>query len=136
MGRMVADAKRFLDHGGDPLGRPHVAQKPLGFGTLFQQAHQLGFLLGTQPGYPTGRHAMDQRLGASFARPLEPLTHRARRDAQRWRYRAAAPARLVQRPGAEPPPLVQLLARGGNTCAHPFRCTPPLPPFTTLRWDQ
>jgi len=115
---VVADAKRCLDDGGDPLGRPHVAQEPMGLGALFQQAHQLGFLLGTQPGHPTGRQAMDQRLGASFARPLEPLTHRARRHTQRLRNRAAAPAGLVQRPGAEPPPLVQLLSGRCNASSH------------------
>ncbi len=123
MGGMVADPKRFLDHGGDPLGRPHVAQEPVGIGTLFQQAHQLGFLLGTQPGHPTGRQAMDQRLGASCARPLEPLTHRPRRHAQRLRYRAATPAGLVQRPGAEPPPFVQLLSGGCDSVVYTSWCT-------------
>jgi hypothetical protein len=118
MGGMVADAKRFLNHGSDALGGPHVAQEPVGLGPLFQQAHQLGFLLGTQPGYPTGWHPVDQRVGASFARPLEPLTHRARRHAQRLRYRAAAPPGLVQRPGTEPPPLVQLLTGGCYASSH------------------
>jgi hypothetical protein len=34
------------------------------------------------------------------------------------RDRAAAPASLVQRPGAEPPPLVQLLTGGCNPSSH------------------
>lgn len=115
---VIPHAKSLRDQGGDALGRPDVAQEPMRLGPLFQKAYQLGFLLGTQPGHPTGWHAMDQRLGASFARPLEPLTHRARRHAQRLCNRAAAPAGLVQRPGAEPPPLVQLLTGGGNTSSH------------------
>jgi len=103
---VIPHANGLLDQGGDALGRPDVAQEAMRLGALFQQMHQRGFLLGTQPGYPTGRQAMDQRLGASFARPLEPLTHRARRDAQRLCNRAAAPTGLVLCPGAEPPPLV------------------------------
>jgi hypothetical protein len=115
---MILHTKRLLDQRGDALGRPDVAQESMRPGALLQQAHQRGFLLGTQPGRPTGRHPVDQRLGASFARSLEPLTHRARRDAQRLRYRAAAPAGLGERPGAEPPPLVQLLTGGCNPSSH------------------
>ena len=115
---VIPYAKGLLDQGGDALGRPHVAQEPVRLGALFQQAHQRGFLFGTQPGHPTRRHPVDQRLSASFARPLEPLTHRARRDAQRLRYRAAAPPGLGERPSAEPPPLVQLLTGGCIPSSH------------------
>ena len=115
---MVADPKRFLDQSRDALGRPDVAQEPMRFGPLFQQAHQLGFLLGPQPGHSTGRHAMDQSVSASFARSLEPLTHRARRDAQCFRDRAAAPAFLGECPRAEPPPLVQLLTGRCHASSH------------------
>ena len=118
MRRVVPDAKGALAQRRDALGGPHVAQEAVGFGTLLQQAHQLSFLLGGQPGRGAGGHPMGQGLGASFTRPLEPLAHRPRRDAQCCGNRAAAPALLVQGPGAEPPPLVHLLAGGCYADAH------------------
>jgi hypothetical protein len=118
MRRVIPHAKGSLDKRGDALGRPDVAQESVRLGALFQQAHQLGFLLGIQPGHSTRWHAVNQGLGASFARSLEPLTHRARRDAQRVRYRAAAPPGLGERPGAEPSPFVQLLTGRCNASSH------------------
>lgn len=118
MGRMVTNAEGALDQAGNALGGPDIAQEAVGFGPLLQQAHQLGLLLGSQPGGGAGGHPMGQGLDASFARPFEPLAHRAWRHAQGCGYGAAAPALLVQRPGAEPPPLVQLRPGRGYADAH------------------
>jgi hypothetical protein len=51
-----------------------------------------GFLRGIQPACQTSRQPVDQPLGPSFARPLEPLIDRARCGAQRLRDHAAARA--------------------------------------------
>ena len=131
MGAMVDDAEFLLEDGRDPLARPHVAQKAVGFGAVGEQSRQPRPLLGGQARRRSWGQAMDQGLGASCARPLEPLAHRARGHAQRLGNRAATPPLLVQGPGAEPPPFVQLLVGGCDSGAHPSWCTRRSSPFTS-----
>jgi len=136
MRAVVRHAKFLLDHGRDALAGPHIAQKPIRLGTIAQQGRQLGLLLCGQARRRARGHAMDQGLGASFARPLEPLAHRARGHAQRLRDGTTRPTGLVQRPGAQPPPFVQLLSRGCDPSAHTSWCTRRTPPFTSWRSGQ
>jgi hypothetical protein len=54
MRRKVAHAELAVDHRGDALGRPHVAQEAKGFGAIRQQGGQLGPLLSAQTGGGAG----------------------------------------------------------------------------------
>lgn len=136
MRRMVAHAELAANHGGDAFGGPDIAQEAKGFGAVGQQGGQLGPLRGTQAGGGAGGNADRERVGASFARLLQPLADGSRGHIQRLRNHRASPTLLMEGPGAAAAPFVQRVARGSLSYGHTSWCIRSLPPFTTWGSDQ
>ncbi len=103
--RVRGDAERAPDDRGDPLARPHLATQAVRLRPALQERGQLGHLLGGAPRLPTRRGMASPPRDALFACPLEPLTDRARRHAQRGGDVLLFPALLFALPGASPPSL-------------------------------
>lgn len=104
MRRMIADAKGCLDDGGDALGRPERAQAAKRLRPTGEQRGDLLPLRCTQLRSPP-RMGFAPHGGASatIARPLQPLTHRPGRHAQRGGTILLFPALLREVNGTQPP---------------------------------
>src|ERR687896_450464 len=106
---MVADAEGAPDYSRHALGGPHIADEVVRLRPLRHERGELRALLGGELGDATGWRMPMQYLHPACARPLQPGAHRRLARLQRLGNRLPAPARLMQLPGAQPPPLTHIL---------------------------
>jgi hypothetical protein len=99
---VVADATRLPHQPRYALRGPHAAQKALRLPILLRLTHSPDILFDGQPRPQARAHPISLRLGASCARPLEPLAQAALR-APNALARPLQPL-PAQRSVAEPPP--------------------------------
>jgi hypothetical protein len=134
VGRVVPHAVRDLDDRRHPPRCPHVAAEAERLRPTRQQRGQCAALRFRQLGRRPRGDPAPQRLDATGAAPGEPLAHRPRRDAERVRDLVARPARLVQRPRAQPPSFAPVL-RGRHPVLplvqHTPTAAPSAPPLVT-----
>ena len=127
---MVAHAQDAREHRRDALGGPYVTDETVRFGAPRQDVGQVGALLGGELWRRPGRGLTAQGRHPARAGTLQPAAHRRRTHLQRLGDRLAGPAFLMQFPGADAPPLPDVLSRGSRA-VHARWCTTPGPASQT-----
>lgn len=105
---MILDPEAQPDQMGDPLGRPDLAAKPVGFRPRSQEFRQMLELLGHQLGRTSRGTPTPQRLDPADVSASTPLAHRAWGDAKRLGNVFLLPTLLLQGPGASSSPLTPI----------------------------
>jgi hypothetical protein len=96
MGRMIPDPEMQPDQMRNPLSRPDLAAKPVGFCPKSQEMRQVLDLLRRQLGGTSRGLTTAQRLDPADASASTPLAHRPWGDAQRLGNVFLLPALLFQ----------------------------------------
>ena len=100
---MVSDPKFALDQLGDPGIVPYRSQKPKRFGTFGEQLHQSFQVCLAQTRWATAGVLGLQSLDTTGSAAFDPLAHRRRTHAHRFRNVVLFPTRLVQCPSSFSP---------------------------------
>src|SRR5262249_24186856 len=123
MGRVVAHAKRPVNHDRDALGRPDLTDEAVRLRPRRQQIGQPRPLRRGQLRYGSRRQMAAQRRHATSQPPLQPAAPPPPPPLHRRADRLPRPPLLIYPPGPPLPPLADVLPAADPSVAHGARST-------------